>query len=683
MVPAAWIAALWLGAPVYIDGDVGCPGDGSDASPFCSLQAALDAGPLDAGDELLFRDADDPYEAAGAVVEVVNRDGTSDDPLVLAADEGHTPVLRHRVRFINSSHWIVRGLTFEGTGLSEARALDFGAFGQDVTNVRVEGNAFYNWGGAYDDGSSVAGVVVFESAPEDTFGDVVVSGNDVQDCRGRAVYANRVDEVRIEHNTIEHLRCHAGLFDAAGAVVGIHVARARDGRVRGNTVRFLDAAECQDPGANAEVRVLGIVLEAQDDTEVVSNWVSDVASEADGRGMGINVAQDSDEAWVHHNVVVDASLCGLCDDVNFSVGGDRSRFEHNTVLGGDFSLLATHPDALVVQDNVFSGASTAAVRMHREPIDVMDTTPLSWTFERNLYNPASSQWVFEYSDAVSFEDWQSGCACDATSVEAEAGLSSEPEDYTPAPSSVAIDLGDSSVRLPFNGAAPDAGAFEAPEVVSAVVFEDDPDQLVVTLAEGGVLPMRFDAGCAGFSVTADTEEVPLSACEALGDAVLSLRMTAPVLMGQEVVLEYGGPWVRDSAAVGGVLDAVLQPVSVEVDNRSAQTSSGDDTSGGMGSTSASSGSGGENSDGSSGDGSGPSSGSASSAGDTGDVTAGAEGGFPSADGCTCTSGGDDGWPLWLLVLVALRSGARRRHGSTAAAAPAHNEESHRSPASPR
>ena len=117
------LAGLWFAAPVYVDGDAKCPGDGTSETPYCSLQAVRDNDPFEPGTEYLIRDAEEPYTDVDNVV-TFNRDGTEDEPLTLAPDVGHSPILRHAIELANCSHWVVRGLTErESTGALPSRSL--------------------------------------------------------------------------------------------------------------------------------------------------------------------------------------------------------------------------------------------------------------------------------------------------------------------------------------------------------------------------------------------------------------------------------------------------------------------------------------------------------------------------------------------------------------------------------
>lgn len=663
MLFAYVVASTVFAQSVYISGDAKqCESaDGSAAAPYCSLRDAVDADTFAAGDELLFLDASQPYDDDEAV-EIINRSGTVEAPLVLAAAEGHSPVIRHAVRFVgNTSHWVVRDLTFDGSVTTSLRAVTFSAGTSTVTNVRVENLDIRDWGTANTVGStSHAAAIAVSAGEQGDLTNVVITGNRVTNGKGGGISSSRVDDVVIEHNTIDGLVCAPGIYDADAAVVGVYAGRGRDAWIRFNTVRNLDASDCAVPGT---ARVAGVLLQSNDDTEIARNWISNVGMGAGNGGMGLLTAQGSDDPWAHHNVIVNAEQCGLCDDFTYSAGGVRTLFEHNTVVGGQIGVALYYPRDLILRDNVVTGASDFAVRMFRTPTNPDDMTELSWTLERNLYDAESGLFRLEYNNDYDLAGWQDACNCDDASVDAPADLGLSAEDFTPNVGSPAVDLGDDAAGDPFNGSAPDAGALEAPEIVSATVRELEPDQILLVFGPGGTAPIRFDVGCSGFTVDVDGEPASTVGCESTGGAS-TVRLAEDVLAEQAVTLSYEGPWVRDSSGLGGVLDAVLQPQEIAVANESTMLGGGETSTGAGGS------------DGESGD-----SGSTSTTGEPGATSTdsddeqvgeassggaggGAQGGFPSAQGCTLGTGSRPRSALLLLFLACV--GVMRRRCASAA-----------------
>lgn len=646
-------AGLWFAAPAYVDGDAECPGDGSSEAPYCSLQAVLDNDPFEPGTEYLLRDTEVPYTLESDRVTFNDRDGTSDEPLVIGPDVGHSPILRHGISFSNCSHWVVRGLSFDGSGVSVNAAIEFFAFGSDEVDMTAEGNSIRNWGGDY--GGDSRAIHTWNGEMDASLEGVAIVGNYISNVRGIGISSNRPSDLRIENNTIEDLSCEENAVGENGGIGGITVARGRDALVAGNLIRDFDWSDC----ANADARLIGILLQSQDATEVRENWISNTASSDEFLGLGVAVAQATDDPWVHHNVVANNGLCGLCDDVQYSNGGSGTRFEHNTVIGSRIGIDAQHPIAFEARSNVVVAPELAVVRIYRAPTDgSMDR--LSWTLDNNLYDASNAAFGLEGNADNDFEAWKDGCNCDDAADVADPGLSLEPEDFTPTATSRAVDLGDPSSPSPFNGRAPDAGAFEAPTVVSAEVREASPNQLIVVMGGGSVAPLQFDPGCAGFEVSADAEALELQSCEALGDGTLALRLDRDAYVGESLTLSYGGPWVRDSARIGGVLDAVLPSLSMDVVNGSVVEPPENGTTGGMTT-------GGDEPDGpTTTDAETTAGGASTAANDPTDDAGGANGGFPADEGCGCRSKGNDG-PLaafsWLM-LFGLASASRARRGAS-------------------
>lgn len=635
MLGTVWMS-MTLAMPLYIDGDERCPGQGTDAAPYCSLQAAIDAG-VGPGDELLVRDAAAPYTDDDGMVDADGLDGTADAPIVVRPDDGHAPVLSLGISLDNSSHWTLRGLTFIGEG--RERAVSVGAWGQSVQGVRIEDNVFLEWGGDFSDTATVTGTVLL--AGDNPLDAIVIRGNRFEGGRGRAIYVDGAEEARVEDNVITGLACQRVSFGPdADIIFGIQLRGGRGSRIAGNRISNFDGATC--PGAEPDdpIRVIGIVVIGEDDAEIAGNWVEGIGGDADVTGMGIAIAQGSDRADVHHNVVVDAVHCGLCDDVAFSAEGVGTVFRNNTVVGGEIGISARRPDDFTARENIVAGASVSPVRLST----LWDGQMLSWVFERNLYADTDARWVVIDASGEGdhdFEGWQQACGCDAEGAQIDPQLPMQPEDYTPGAASPAVDFGDPVSRAEFLGAAPDAGAFEAPQVTAAEIRDSAPDSVLVSYESLSAL--QVDPGCAGFTVTVDDEVAGLVSCARVGDGVLEILLAESVLAGQTVALEYQGPWVRDSARIGGLLDAVLQPLSIAVTNGSTNTGA---STTGDGSTTGADGS--------------TSTGGAEPGTEGSTSVSGAQGGFPAADGCTCTSGGAGGAGWWMLGLLGLRSGTRRR-----------------------
>ena len=215
------VVSVVLAAPVYIDGDATCPGAGTNDDPYCSLGDAVAQHELEPGDELLVRDAAEPYD--GERVEIV-ASGTDESPLVLAPDEGHSPVIQHAIRFSSgSSHWVVRDLTFDGSVATNLRAVEFSAGSSTITDVRVENLDIRDWGAANTNGSvSYAAAIALNAGEEGDFTDAVIRGNRITDGKGGGISTSRVDGIAVENNTIDGLSCAAGIYDADAAVVGIY-----------------------------------------------------------------------------------------------------------------------------------------------------------------------------------------------------------------------------------------------------------------------------------------------------------------------------------------------------------------------------------------------------------------------------------------------------------------------------
>lgn len=641
----AWATWLWLAATWRVDGDAtACPGDGSEDTPFCTLQDAFDNPALAGGDEIVVRDAATAY-AGGEVTSV---DGSAGAPIVLRPDDGHAPRIGGMVELTASSYWIVRGLTFDaGGGQPGHTAIAVTTGAEVVEGIVVENNTIVGWSGALitapENGFS-GGIISISSYPGTqprAMLEPIVRGNRIVGGRGKAIFVTNTVGGTIEGNDIAELGCQ--METNGPGIIGIHVDDTDGSVVARNRIRDFDASVCSLGG---ERRVTGVWLQGARDIEVHHNLVQRLGGQAQ-TGAGINLIHRADDCRIHHNVVVDADQCGLCNGVQGSNGGDRARFVANTVIGGRGNgLELVSGEDTEFLGNVVVGAAEAQVRILRTAEITFEGGVSTWVFDGNLYLPAPGEdniARFEFSAPVDFESWSSECGCDASTIVADPMFpAGGAEDFTAATNSPIVDAG---VELPeieaWNGDGVDLGAVEAPLFVSASIAAEDPDTIRVVL-QSETSALRHDPSCSGFAIEIDDAPVAAVACDLEGDAI-AVRLAEPAHAGDTVVLAYAGSSISNSDAIGGVVHGLLQPFEIDVDNGSQEMPP--DESGDV------------DSDGSAGEPTTDASGSSdASASGTPSTTAASEGdtdgtgaSYPGVDGCSCSSR-PRAWPLFIALL---------------------------------
>lgn len=557
---------------LYIDADFACGGDGSSASPFCSLQEAFDSPSLAPGLHLRVRDASQAYEGA---VATPGESGAEGSPIVLEPDVGHDPTIGGQVELDGAAYWRIRGLRFEPVAGGGPHAVFARArSGAILRGVEITGNRIVGWGGA---NPLIDASAIRLSSPTDGADvlDATVERNTIEHARSQGIAVSGASGVLIAGNTVRRLRCGADYR-------AIFVERSPNARVTGNQVLDFDFEECPSEGDTP--RIMAILLLGQDGGRVDHNLVRGVAR-AEGQGaagdsvQGIGLVNGCQDIDVDHNIVVDTEDCALCVGIDYSNSGSRIRFVANTLVpGGDVGLelddLATE---ITLENNIMARATETLVR-------VRSADQLS-SVDNNLYANDDPERVGQCGGGAQVRDlagWQNACGVDAASLFGDPmipALSAASDNFTPASASLPVDLGAvvGGLVVDFHGRAPDAGALEAPLPVAAEVEAATPARIRLELQQGAGGELLYDEGCTGFSATADGAPLEMSSCSRAASDLIEFDLVGPVYANQAVTLAYNGTHITDTAAVGGIIGAQLQPFNLDVDNGSTEPEPASDT----------------------------------------------------------------------------------------------------------
>lgn len=654
-----WVAAMgWatprtlLAAPcdevaavLYVDeDDPGCQVDGgTDAAPFCSLQEALDTDP-EPGTAIRVRDSQTPI--AGGFT--AGHSGLQSAPLVIEPDCGHAPILASGIAINNASHWTVRGLTFEVQ--DDSVALLFSANTASTLGLIVEDNVFVD---------SPDGAVDF-SGNEEFHNRPIVRRNLLVGVHGTGLSFQDGRDGRIEDNVIIGMECDgADNPSFAAPQEGIRLAEgSANNEIVGNHISdFAPGCTETSPMGSPIRRSVGIRIRSGTVGTLVENNSVQRIPLLDGEGYagGIQVHDDALDTLVRRNLVTDIEGCGLCDADDFG-GSTLNRWEHNTVLGCEVGFAIGGSTNVEIRNNLLEGSRLAV-----DSSEELGST----IWAGNFYAAPDEAPQFRAAAMnLEFEQWQSTCGCDRTSVAGGPPLSGRPDDFAPTARSGALDIGE-PLDEPFVADGPDAGAFEPPVVVETALVLD-PLSVVVTLSATPFPPLVPVAGCAGVELMDADDVVRVSECRVteVGQAwefVVTLERVNDAAV--DATLAVRRPTLVDSSAVGGVFGGFVRPFSVSLaippagGGESTSTGSGE----GEGSTQTGGTSGTEaTTDASS---SSESTTSSSAMGDTDEP-----GAFPAADlGCGCDTSERQrpryfGWLLFVLMLARsrARTGRRRR-----------------------
>ncbi|MEM9454176.1 MAG: right-handed parallel beta-helix repeat-containing protein [Myxococcota bacterium] len=589
---------------LYVDGDAHagdppdqCPGDGSDASPFRSIDCAFASGTIRAGTTLQLRDSEIPYAGADSAAHALPS-GTEANPIVIEPAPGHAPILTGPLTLAGLRYWTLRDLVFDGSGggTPSTEAIRITSDGIDTTlGVRIEGTTIRQW--------PDRGIVLRGTSSTPLTG-AVVQGNRIEGARDTGLWLENVASSTIALNEVSELDCVAyspfTLCDECGPencalcgdCLGVplgdcgatseHEIGGQSGvRVLGNSFDielinnhfhdFLDDACGVERTRTAAVFITGAGAR---DSRIAHNLIERIAPGNPDNGYGILMYQSAPGWLVERNVLTEIGHCALCEGDWLFYGSRQTQWLHNTVVGVTGSAIEIRWAAEAqLRGNLVADAPDAPVRVWAEGVA---EAPM---FDNNLYwggDLVVGRWGDD--TPLSFLEWQIVCMCDPSSAWGDPFLPATPPfDPTPAEVSLAIDLVPALDARPFHGAAHDAGALEAPLALQARIRNDSPDLVRLTLQNEFAPPLTGFEGCVGFSVETSGVSLPLDSCAVVGDE-LQLRLVEPASGGTLLFLTYAGGSVSDSAAIGGLLGARLRPMSLIVDN-DAPLPSVDDTAG--------------------------------------------------------------------------------------------------------
>lgn len=648
------------GDVLFIDADFACGGDGSDATPFCSLQEAFDAAAVVPGVRLQVRDASQAYAGGTAGP---GASGSAGEPIVLEPAPGHHPTIGGQVEIDGAAYWHVAGLRFEPLAGGGPYAIYARARSKSVLQgIEITNNRIIGWGG---DNSLAGGSAIRISSPTDG-ADVFeprIHGNLVVRARSEGISVTGASGATVTGNIVRQHRCGAD-FRA------IFVERSDNARISRNQVLDFDFDEC--PTETPTARIMGILALDLDGGRVDHNLVRGIAR-ADGQGasadsvQGIGFVNGCEDTDVDHNIIVDTEDCGLCVGIDYSGSGSNMRFAANTVLaGGVYGIeLDMFASQISIESNVIADASVVQVR-------VRSADQLA-SVGNNLYWNAGDPRVGQCGGGATIQDlegWQDDCDVDAASAFGDPMLPAQAvrsDEFTPPTTSSAIDLGRTVAGLvdAFHGRAPDVGALEAPRPVEALIEEALPTRIRLEIENGAGGALLYENDCTGFSVEVDGVPRSLLECTRGSGELIELDLEEPVYADEVVTVEYDGTHITDAAAVGGIIGAQLQPFTLDVENgatepapedetESSSTGEGPDPSSGdeAGTTSVTT-------DGSTETGLGSSGVSSETSGTEADSDTDPGNGATASSGCACRAH-EDPDPSWLMLVVFAGLLGRRR-----------------------
>ena len=376
-------------AIIYVDKDNACPGSGTAASPYCSIQNAFDL--VNAGDTIRIRDAASPYDANS----VLTRSGSNSNPITIEPDTGNAPTIRYTgngaqaaaIELRDVSYVTVQNLTFDGAGVhTSAYGLYVHATKNDMNGIQILNNTIKNWGGNTSQASfgTTRGPLAIDGgycpspcSPERQPRGTIVRGNTFDSNRQVNIFILHASDTLIENNTITNTKCGKD-NDTGRSTIGIKLDDARDNGssgtiIRGNTIHdFEPTNSCgvghtsgaydSWPGIWCDVGPWNGRIENNTIYNINNGLLSDFATY---ESQGIFIEAGCSGWVVRNNVVYNIGDAGVRQRMARS-GQTANQYLNNTIynVGGngfEGGNTGSGTGAMVIKNNIVYNAGNAQI----------------------------------------------------------------------------------------------------------------------------------------------------------------------------------------------------------------------------------------------------------------------------------------------------------------------------------
>ena len=436
-------------AIIYVDNTSGCPGNGSSATPYCSIANALTNAA--AGQDIKIRTGTGVYSET---VQVSGKNGTSGNPIILEPDTGANFVIRNTssgvftasIQIRESDYWTIRNLTFDANGVSPSMvALHAQCTTRNCTGWVIQGNTFRNWHQSFSGPTGCSGYicgpeVLLVAGCHTDFGcsanysfTATIENNTFQSNDGNSIEAVATANTVIRNNTITGMRCGRD-SDASVNALGMRISFGSQGiRIYGNQISDLSAKTgCTLPNGGYMTSAAiwadacrpggGINQDSQITTNVIYN-----INQSDTGYSGINGAQGHESS----GLFIESQCAGwtAANNVIYNVGNEGIIFSYHGLVSGQSPNYALNntiysvgqngfflkEGVMTVKNNIVKNAATSAVCLG---CGSGSPSLVSLAVDYNLYDDGGSQTKIGTKNAVSYNlaNWRTQCGCDAHSL---------------------------------------------------------------------------------------------------------------------------------------------------------------------------------------------------------------------------------------------------------------------------
>ncbi len=349
--------------------------------PYCTTTAAFRD--LQTGDTIRIRDSMTPYKLSIL--------STVQGPITIEAAPGHHPVFTTRgsqtmLTLLNTSHWTIQGLTFDGAGQEVKHAIVVDASVSDVTNVRIQHNRFVNLGGNHGQFKKPMAVKLTNSKWKKRTPDVhaysvsnsSVSNNVFDNCAHGGIALKHTKNITLANNRMVNFRC--GRYrDGRIGVQAVKIEfSSLDTEVRGNHIgHFQPSSQCSwQPGRNPKTGKVGrskyvaIYCDVGPHRGLVAdNVIFDIdsgrsasAPNHQGSAIGIFIESRCADWKIRNNLIYNIGRHAFRNGSRSTGYADRTEFSHNTVynIAGD-ALSIRQGEELRITHNIIANYGGVAI----------------------------------------------------------------------------------------------------------------------------------------------------------------------------------------------------------------------------------------------------------------------------------------------------------------------------------
>ena len=430
-----FVAVPIQAAIIYVDKDNSCPGSGTSASPYCSIQNAVYL--VNAGDTIRIRDAATPYNETI----LTTRSGRSGAPITVEPDVGHNPTLRNSRNgaqcatfwIRDADYWTIRNLNFDASGQTPCvfGAIMIHATIRNTFGHQIIDNRFKGWGGPAHTGEPAArgmtAIMINGGALDANQGfwptGTIVRGNTFEGNRLISLTLLHSDGTIVESNEFKNATCGR---DTDGAVneIGIKAAfHNKNMLVKGNHIHdFAAHSDCMstnqlyatwagfwcDVGGNTTTIEKNIIYNIDQNGNNFSNPLGFSKS-----SQAFHIESRCRNYTVRNNVIYKIGTEAIKNRQSSYEANGRNKYYNNTIYSvGMYGIRVTELGGIEAKNNIIANSGLRAMQFEGTA-----ATPANHLINYNLYyNDASGKIATWGSESLDFATWKSRCSCDANTL---------------------------------------------------------------------------------------------------------------------------------------------------------------------------------------------------------------------------------------------------------------------------